>query len=514
MQKFGLLFYIFSFTMATTARAQHDSLEQHSVLSLQQQQLYQWYKQQSAALLVNPIQHYTTVGLSWQQETGEYRRVQQAEKVRSASFAAEGLQKVKNIWVQGTFSYQRRWEDRIRYNMRRDINDLSPYYYFAPRTGNMNYEIYHLDGQVAAPVLHHKWVVGGGVSYDASTNSRTIDPRPVGRYFNLDGKASVSYYITPKQFISIEPRFGYSREMVSYFNKNTDSASTAAYQVYRAEGLVEVSSSSETKSEMQQWRYFHGINAGYYLNTIAAGYWWARYQYLQTNEKTFYRNYNPLVMALYSTMHYYQNQVAAGWYKTFRRVTTSASWSTQVIKASDFNTYLDGSNFTLYNIQHTATAMLSLNSNNRPVHEWGLSWQSRQQQQKDGNHTAKADYKRNLYALQYRWNIYGKKNIVQVTANGGLSVNNNSSLQLSTASKENLFVKAVVYPDAQYASTSNWQGGLKLAYIQNATATLRWAIEGGMQYQRSYQQDLFYTTSGFTPGKDRVAWTAGLRFFL
>ncbi len=494
--------------------AQKDSLSVRSVNGLQEQQLYGIYKQQAGGMLVNPVPYFATAGIYFSSTSGDYRRAQQPGKSTVAGFSSEGLKKVDNFWVQGNFTYEREWDKDIRYSLRRNPDTRSPYYLWTPRNGDMNHESYHLDGQFATTLASDKIIAGAGASYDASDDYRTIDPRPYINYFDFNAKATIGYRFINSSYFIIEPLVGYSKESSGAYSKNNDSVNAAAYQVYRAEGLAEVSSASESRRQLSQWMNYTGISFGYYLNTPSAGNWFVKYAYKDTREKNFNRFYNPTIELVYAEVGYFDHETVLSWHKKYQKRLVTLTYTAHLTKARDYNYYLSGTNYTDWDNSNQFSFGYSTYNKQRPVHEWLLSYTRHNREQKDGNNSAVANYKNNRYAASYRVNLYGNTSQFQLTLKGAVQQNSNSSLVMPASSFDYLMVPSVLYPDAIYYTTGNWQTGITIAYNNLSVKKLRWGIELGSLYTRNSKNGLMYAQSYFQPGKDRVNWDLRLHFYL
>lgn len=509
-------FLIFFFWLGcfTTIFSQKDSINVKSVLGLQEELLFRLYSKQAAALSVNPVQHYGIASLNYSQESGSYKRVQAPQKTAMGNFSSEGLKKVGNFWVQGSFIYQRQTDDSVQKSLRRNLNDNSPYYLWTPRTGDMNHEVYHLDGQFISSLFNNKLFLGAGAIYDASDNYRTIDPRPFINYFNFDVKASIGYKFNNHHLLVIEPHSGYSKETTSAYNKNNDSTNASNYQIYRAEGLTEISSASESKKQLNQWKNYTGISIGYYLSQTKLGNLMLQYAYQDSKEKNFNRFYNPTTELEYGRMSYYDHDVNINWNKKFKQIISSFGWKMNIQKSKDYNFYLNGVNYTSFIRSNNLFLGFSFLKNARIGHELIVEYNNQLREQKDGNGNARSLYKLNEFGVKYRFNHYVKHDLIQFTINSSMRLNNNGELQLPPSAFDYLFIPSIVYPDAEYYTTNSWQTGVKIAYNHLKASQLRYGISLGVNYQSKSADGLYFNNSYFHPGNSRTYFTACLHFFL
>lgn len=225
-KRFILLF--FSLTISVTIMAQgHYGSDTIAIFS--QQYKKNAFALKSTALKDSSQKYYGVAQITQQYKTGELRRAQDAYVSNKTSFYTEGYHTLGKFWLAGSFLFNKTVEDSLANSLRRDDDDISPYYYFAAKNGRYERQNYIANAIIDYSLIPGKLNVGTKINYENHWTTRSVDPRPSVKDFKLVLSPEVAYTINPQQKIGIGLNWGYGYEETNIAFKNSEYLQSLAY---------------------------------------------------------------------------------------------------------------------------------------------------------------------------------------------------------------------------------------------------------------------------------------------
>ncbi len=243
-----LLVLIINMSMALTAQTNsQQKVSLHSFEMVQMNNL--WLKTSNPAALCY-LQDLLPgiINASYLYEDGEFKRVQQGDKLNEFNFNTYSYGKTKKFNVFGGFNYMKGKEKGLDFS---DVNDPfrpSPYH-LIDTIGNDNYdrEFFSVVGGFSVP-LNKKLKFGMSMDFNVGLAVQDLDPRPQNKVFDMDLSPGVIY--TMEKF-----KLGFNL-LYKYYNEEIevkiiqDNADAAFFSTHGL-GLA-ISHESETFNRLQK----------------------------------------------------------------------------------------------------------------------------------------------------------------------------------------------------------------------------------------------------------------------
>jgi len=145
---------------------------------------------------------------------------QQAYNQKQVSVGTWGFKNLGRVKAGGNFSYSRTWEDSLSANLTGRADGITPYYYFTPKAGTFEREIYKMGMALSYDVIKDHLFLGADINYLHNISSGSVDPRPMDIYMNVDFRPSLIYK-RGSTFVGASIIKGYGNEDMSISYKSS-----------------------------------------------------------------------------------------------------------------------------------------------------------------------------------------------------------------------------------------------------------------------------------------------------
>ncbi len=195
MNKKKILLVAFILNMGITLMAASDSLQKVSLHSFELVKLQNLWLNSSNPAAFSQMGDLLPgiLNANYLIEDGQYKRVQQGEKLNQFNFNTLSYAKVKNFNVYGGFNYERGNEKGLDFS---DVNNpfrVTPYH-LIDTVGNDNYdrEFFSVAAGMSTP-MGDKLIIGMGLDFKVGLSVQDIDPRPLNKVFHMTVSPGLIY---------------------------------------------------------------------------------------------------------------------------------------------------------------------------------------------------------------------------------------------------------------------------------------------------------------------------------
>ncbi len=197
MNKSKILSVVFILTMGYSLMASSDTLQRTSLQSFELLCLQNpWLISSNPAALSQMDQsHIGIMNTSYLFENGNFKRVQQGDKLNSYQFSTFSYSQIKDISLYGGFNYEKSFEKDLNYSNVNDPYRLTPYQ-LVDTIGGDTYdrEFFSASGGVSKPFGKHL-TFGIFSDFKVGLAAQNKDPRPQNKVFLMSLSPGMIYDI-------------------------------------------------------------------------------------------------------------------------------------------------------------------------------------------------------------------------------------------------------------------------------------------------------------------------------
>lgn len=155
----------------------------------------------------------TFIGTS--QESGSFRRPQEAEQINRLYFQSEKYQRMKNSVIYGGFKFTQQWDKNLEFTDVLDPYRGTPYIIGDSIGGNWKKQLYELSLKAATLKLaNDKISLGVGLDYKVGSGARHNDPRPLNSSNELSLAPSLIWHLNARNRIGVNGSYRSYKEEV------------------------------------------------------------------------------------------------------------------------------------------------------------------------------------------------------------------------------------------------------------------------------------------------------------
>lgn len=187
MNKRSFLLVLFTLNIGLYLSASSDSLQRTNLHSFELVHLQNpWlFTTNPAALSQMNLSLKGILNVDYSFENGDYKRVQQGDKMNSYKFATSSYSQINDISLYGSFNFEKSLENGLNYSNVNDPFRLTPYQ-VVDTIGNDIYdrEFYSASGGISKP-FGNKLILGLASDFTVGLAAQNRDPRPQNKVFNM-----------------------------------------------------------------------------------------------------------------------------------------------------------------------------------------------------------------------------------------------------------------------------------------------------------------------------------------
>lgn len=476
------------------------NLKADSVLFYKQGQIETEFATSSASQLIHsPYKKIGSAALTGNYTTGHYRLPQQAEYDGAAKFSTFGISTFSRFKTSGFFSYSRTWQDSLAWTTKGLEADAQPYYFASQKSGKYLRQKYQLGGVLSYALIEDRLFIGTGINYLYNHATRSVDPRPSVKTFNLALSPEISYRFK-NSTLGIFYKKGYGNEYVGITYKNRDFATAGGENGAYPERINYLISSftydeakqSGSESSLERDEKFLGWGGHYSINTKK----WSIQNTLAYNlasEKSLYIK----TTRLRDTLRVAEFQLENKQFTSL--ITHKGNVARRLIKLNvqlddgdDFNYELGGRNYEYKNYTYSVHFLNLLWKYKKITPEYGISVTYVKNSKEDfgTEHYAAYEYlKLGLMAGIYTQN---RRHNFSVAVSPSYRKSLKSQVREIPIDQLTAFTHGVVFPNQYYWATDAADITLNANYISKTLIT---QFPIGFSLQTNYQQRLNNPTS-------------------
>ncbi|RKE56925.1 hypothetical protein DFQ12_1799 [Sphingobacterium detergens] len=219
---FAIIFLVSLFTLSS-AQSKKDSVYSYTI----DHHLVERSLLRPAFLQRDSLMSYGDVRVAYQMNKGGFRKAQQAYNGVITSFQANGFNRLGKFLLGAKFAFNSIREDSLANSLRSGLEDLSPYYPYANKSGDYQRQNYQLNASLGYELAHSVQPFLQ-VDYHRHWSAGTVDPRLKSNRFTLKVKPGVTLNF-PKSTLGLYGIIGRADENVSLLYKNMDFQSSNLY---------------------------------------------------------------------------------------------------------------------------------------------------------------------------------------------------------------------------------------------------------------------------------------------
>lgn len=472
------------------------------------------YSFRNAVQLVADTQLQKTgkLDVSFFQRQGGFHLSQEPYKTQVAELYTEGIATMGRFKVSGRFRFNKIWEDSLANNLSGEINPISPYFYFATKAGKYERQNYNGEATFAYALLKDKLYLSAGAEYGRHWTTGSVDPRPEVENMQLLVKPGIAYKYKNHLF-GVEGTIGYGNESTNIVYKNRNFGLSLLYperMFYLNHGYGYIAMGE--KAIYQRLRDYKGLNMNYYSTT---GNWTIRalLSYFIENERNTREVEAKSRMAIYSRWDIDTWSGEIQLQRNTPRSKQQIHLFARMRDGRDFDSLFNANNYHYQQQQAGFSYLHQSIKNTRFQPEWGIHANVDKNSRKDVVQAHTAEYTQvntGLTATGY-WNIKnGDRFSAGVTPALRIPVENTITVP---STQENLFTKAIVYPDYYYWSSTAFQLNTSFRYISSKAIKempVGFFINAG--FTQRLNEDAAQYPAMTKP--DKMQWTTNLGFTL
>jgi|GEM_PF-1082477 len=422
------------------------------------------FTQSNATLLqATPFRKAAIARLSWDKESGSFRRSQQAQEGNTIAFYTEGFEQLGRFRLAGKFRFDRVREDSLGWNLQGLEEEGQPYYFFAAKAGEYERQNYKADAIISYELMKNKVYLSTGVDYLYHWTTRSVDPRPDAKTYRFLLHPELSVRLG-SHLIGAQATWGRGRESnVKPAYKNSNYAGNLTYVDRNLNLSLGYGHFARTADHgLFLYNYYSGAGIHY------AGSWNGlsiqfRSKYLFTEQENTFYDWGREKSVLYS---FVQNDRA----EADLLITKASVANRQQLKISgtSIKTLNWSSEFNGTNYQYLRSTVdvgywyrLDGKRKLKPEFGLGINWTDVTREDVVVSHYLQYSILRPAVFA----NIYYDQK--QGRFGAGLEAAYNKSLQASLSvppTQVGYFTKGIAIPDYLYYGSSYWQAKLNLQY--------------------------------------------------
>lgn len=477
------LLLLWTLPLAVSAQIQPDSV----LLYGQDRRAVDFASSNATQLISAPYVRLTDNSLSYNTQSGHFRKSQQAEKSSAIHFNTNGIQQLGRFKVQGSFDFERMNEDSLANTMRGLDTDVSPYYYMALKAGTYRRLNYTISGLLTYELLPGKLHVASGISYLYNTTSRSVDPRPSAQTYRIQLKPEIIYRVGD-HYLGAGMDWGYGNEDIGVGYKNSTYATGNSYPdrflyLMRGYGYSDRADANRFKKN-QDFMAYH-INYSKQANKFTFGVNLSYQKQTEENVFPLTNSENDRLFGSFQLNSYVTSCLATYTGETLKhQIHLNTNWQ----NGYDFNVTLGGSNYKYQNnVIKGGYSLIKRNSHYEFVPEVGLNILYNKLHHRDisaGILVDQSYIQPGLLLALYK--KYRNNNRTSFKVEPALRLPQQSSI-LTTPGIFSYFTDHIAFPDYSYHNT---KAGLVNAQLNLLTPHLFKGVISGLSVSTTYIQSI------------------------
>ena len=185
----------------------------------------------STSIFDNKIK-FSNVGINYNNQSGEYHRVQTGEKISNYGFTSNGSYIGKRIFMSGSFKFSQQSNKGVRFTSLLNPYRGTPYDLADSSYSNWKSQNYYAVGKLAYELVPNLLSFGVEVATSVARGAKQVDPRPKTNNSNIEFLPSLSLS-TGAHLFSIGGGYSLFKENVDLILYN----SSESQKIYELKGL-------------------------------------------------------------------------------------------------------------------------------------------------------------------------------------------------------------------------------------------------------------------------------------
>lgn len=298
------------------------------------------------AFIQDTLHHgYGKASVDLSSDRQSYRTAQQAYRTSVAGFSAEGYNQLGRVLVAGKFHFSKTWEDSLAYSLGGSTAHRLPTYYFVPKAGKFERQVYQADAYVGYDVIPHRWKTGINLSYLHHWATRSVDPRM--EYYEMMLRLQPHVSLTVNKTIwTLGGTTGYGRSQTELSYKSNKYPTGNLYPEYLH--YLNLGYGSFVKmdtSELRKYDTYKGLNLG--VKTVV-GTWELLANLDYTNQKNKNTNDRQRMVGYFTKQSFELDEYEVNVFANNQHANqTSIYFQLNHASGSDFNAIYGGKNYIL-----------------------------------------------------------------------------------------------------------------------------------------------------------------------
>lgn len=223
MRSILFIIVLISLSALSYAQSRKDSIYSYTI----EHHLVERNLLRPAFLQRDSLMSYGDIRVAYQMDRGGFRKAQQAYKGVATSFQANGFNRLGKFLLGAKFTFNTIQEDSLANSLRSGLEDLSPYYPYANKSGDYQRQNYLLNASLAYDLTHSVQPFFQ-IDYHRHWSAGTVDPRLKSDRFTFKAKPGITLNFS-KTTLGVYGIIGHADENVSLLYKNTDFQSSNLY---------------------------------------------------------------------------------------------------------------------------------------------------------------------------------------------------------------------------------------------------------------------------------------------
>lgn len=145
----------------------------------------------SSSIFDDRIQ-FSKVEISYNNESGDFHRVQTGDKITNLGFSSEGSYIGKRLYMIGKFDFTQNSNKGVRFTSMLDPYRGTPYDLADSTYSNWRSQYYRAGGKIAYELVPNLLSIGVEVMTNVSRGAKQVDPRPKTNNSNIEFSPSIS----------------------------------------------------------------------------------------------------------------------------------------------------------------------------------------------------------------------------------------------------------------------------------------------------------------------------------
>ncbi|WP_131535746.1 DUF6850 family outer membrane beta-barrel protein [Pedobacter nototheniae] len=174
------------------------------------------------------LKSYGLLQLDFKHENGGFRRAQEAYKINSPKFLAQGFNVLGRFRIAGSFEFNKSFEDSLANGQKNNLEDFTTYYPYANKSGHYTRQNYIIKTSLSYSAFNDHILSYLNLDYHKHESYGTVDPRLSSNRFIVKVKPGIAFKFK-KQVIGVYGILGKADETVSLSYKNDNFKSSFDY---------------------------------------------------------------------------------------------------------------------------------------------------------------------------------------------------------------------------------------------------------------------------------------------